>query len=164
MRKALGLLALAVVLGVTASAQAASGSAALQYYVGTWSCEAGSIGRPPSKATATFTLDGGLLRQSVEVAPQGKMTKPYMLSIATSYDAKAGRFVETGMDNNGGWWVSFAPPWSGNTEQWTDHANADNKLGRGETVRTNQNTFSFTNYPSVTATKPVFKGTCTRSS
>lgn len=163
MRKTLGLLALAVILGAATSAQAASGPAALQYYVGTWSCQAGPVGQAPAKATVTYALDGSLLRQSVEIPAQGKMTKPSAISIATSYDAKAGRFVQTGMDTSGSWWVSSAQPWSGNTEQWTDHANSDNRLGRSQVVRTNQNSFTFTDYPSLTGTKPVFKGTCTRS-
>jgi hypothetical protein len=164
LRKTLGAFALALVFATPAAAQATTGTASLQYYVGTWSCQAGSVGQPPSKATATYTLDSGVLREWVDVPAQGKMTKPYMLSIATTYDAKKGRYVQTGLDNMGGWWVSYATPWTGNTEQWADHANSDNKLGHGQTVRTNQNTFSFSDYPTLTATKPNFKGSCTRSS
>jgi hypothetical protein len=164
LRKILGLFALAAIAVVPNGVRAASGTAALQYYVGTWSCVAGSVGEPPSKATATYTLDSGLLHESVTVPTQGKMTKPYKISIATSYDSKKGRYVQTATDNNGGWWVSIAQPWTGNTEEWTDQANSDNKLGRGQTVRTNQNTFSFTGYPTASATKPDFKGTCNRAS
>jgi hypothetical protein len=164
LRNILGLFALAIIAAVPTTARAASGTAALQYYVGTWSCQAGTIGKPASKATATYTLDSGLLRELVNVPAQGKMTKPYTISIATSYDAKKGRYVQTATANDGSWWVSAAQPWTGNTEEWTDQANSDNKLGRGETVRTNQNTFSFTGYAAVSATKPDFKGTCSRSS
>jgi hypothetical protein len=161
------ILALFVVLGsvvAPAAAQSTGGMAAMQYYVGTWSCMAGNVGQPPSKATATYTIDSGLMREWVVVPAQGKMTKPYMLSIATSYDAKKGRYVDTQVDNLAGWTVSFAPPWTGNTEQWTDQASSTGKLGHGQTVRTNRNSFSFVGYPTITATKPDFKGTCTRSS
>jgi hypothetical protein len=163
LRRILGLFALVAIAAVPNNVRAASGTAALQYYVGTWSCQAGAVGKPASKATVTYTLDSGLLHESVNVPAQGKMTKPYTISIATSYDAKKGHYVQTATDNAGGWWVSFAQPWTGNTEEWTDQANADNKLGRGQTVRTNQSTFSFTGYPSASATKPDFKGTCSRS-
>jgi hypothetical protein len=163
LRKSLGLFALALIVAVPTTVRATSGAAALQYYVGTWSCEAGSVGQPPSKATAIYTLDSGLLHEAVTVPAQAKMTKPYTLSIATSYDAKKGRYVQTATDNNGAWWVSSAQPWTGNTEVWTDQANSANKLGRGQTIRTSANSFSFTGYPSASATKPDFKGTCTRS-
>jgi hypothetical protein len=62
-----------------------------QYYVGTWNCMAGPVGKPPSKATATFTLDSGVLRQWVLVPAQGKMKTAYVIEIATTYD----RFRQT---------------------------------------------------------------------
>ena len=163
MRKTLGLLAFAVTVAAPNSVRAASGAAALQYYVGTWSCRAGAVGKLASKSTVTYTFDSGLLREWVDVPTQGKMTMPYLNSIATSYDAKKRRYVQTGMDNEGNWWVSFAEPWTGNTEQWTNHASSDNNIRRYEWVRTNRSTFSFTEYPSRTATRPDFRGTCSRS-
>jgi hypothetical protein len=163
LRNILGLFAFAVIVAAPSGARAASGAAALQYYVGTWSCQAGAIGRPVSKSTVTYTVDSGLLREWVYVPVQGKMTAPYLNSIATSYDAEKHHYVQTGMDNNGFWWVSYAEPWTGNTEHWTNHASADNNIRRYEWVRTNRNTFRFTEYPSRTATKPVFRGSCKRS-
>jgi hypothetical protein len=158
------LFALAVVFAAPAIAQSTGGMAAMQYYVGTWSCQAGPVGSPPSNATATFTIDSGLMREWVVVPPQGKMTAPYVLSIATTYDAKNGRYVQTLTDNLGGWSVSSAMPWTGNTEQWADQSTNDGKLGRAQTVRTDQNSFTFTGYHPPTATKPDFAGTCSRSS
>jgi hypothetical protein len=154
---------LAIGFAGPASAQPATGMAAMQYYVGTWSCQAGVIGKLASKSTVTYTLDSGLLREWVDVPPQGKMTTPYLNSIATSYDAKKRRYVQTGTDNEGNWWVSFAEPWTGNTEHWTNHAFSDNNIRRYEWTRTSRNTFRFTEYPSRTATKPDFRGTCNRS-
>jgi hypothetical protein len=164
LKKILTLLTLAVGFAAPASAQPMTGMAALQYYVGTWSCMAGPIGSPPSTATASYTIDSGVMREWVVVPVQGKMTSPYVLSIATTYDAKNGRYVETFLDNTAGWSVSFAQPWTGNTEQWTDQSTYNGKLGRSQTIRTDQNSFTFTGYPSVSSTQPDFQGTCNRSS
>jgi hypothetical protein len=158
----LALLVLALGFAAPAAAQSTAGMDALQYYVGTWACTAGPPGTPPSTATATFAIDSGVLREWVVVPPQGKMTATYALSIALTYDAKNNRYVETLNDNQGGWSVSYATPWTGNTEQWTDQATYDGKPGHSQTVRTNQNSFSFTGYPG-TGTTPDFQGTCNRS-
>jgi hypothetical protein len=160
--KTLGLFALVVIVAEPASVRAAPGAAALRYYVGTWSCRAGVIGQSTVKSTVTYTFDSGLLHEWVDVPPQGKMTKPYLNSIAISYDSSSRHYVQTGTDNDGFWWVSFAQPWTGNTERWTNHVSSDNRIRRYQWVRTNQNAYSFTEYPSLTATKPDFKGTCSR--
>ncbi|MGA7355093.1 MAG: hypothetical protein WBW76_06665 [Candidatus Cybelea sp.] len=164
MRTTLGFFVLAAMMAAPAVAQSMSGMDAMQYYVGTWSCQAGAVGQPASNATATYTLDSGVLRGWVNVPPQGKMTTPYVLNIATTYDSKSNRYVQTQLDNQAHWSTSFAQPWTGSIEQWTDQATADGKLGRSETIRTNQNSFSFDGYPSMAATQPDFKGSCTRSS
>ena len=57
-----------ILVAAPAGAQMMSGTSSMsgmQYYVGTWSCMAGSVGQPQSKATATFTMESGLLRQYV---------------------------------------------------------------------------------------------------
>ena len=164
MRTILALVAFVAIVAAPNGVRAAPGAAALQYYVGTWSCRAGLIGKPAVTSTVIYTLDAGLLREWVDVPPQGKMATPYLNSIATSYDAAQGRYVQTGMDNTGFWWVSFAKPWTGNTEQWTNHAAADDQIRRYTWIRTTRNTFTFTEYPSPKATKPTVRGTCTRSS
>ncbi len=135
----------------------------MQYYVGTWTCVAGVVGRPTVKGTQTFALDSGVMRSWVSVPAQGKM-KPFAFSNATTYDAKNRRYVQTSLDNDASWSVSFAKPWTGNTEQWTDHASDSGKLTRGQNVRNNRNTYTFFGYPTLTATKPYFKATCKRSS
>lgn len=163
LRKTLALFVFVVGLAAPAAANPSTGMAAMQYYVGTWSCMAGNVGQPLSKATTTFTIDSGLMRQWVVVPAQGKMTKPYVLNIITSYDAKSGRYVETQLDNMAGWSVSSAKPWTGNTEQWTDQFSST-KLGHSQVVRTNQNSFAFMGFSTVTSMKPNFKGSCTRSS
>jgi hypothetical protein len=162
MRNALLLAVLAAAISLPIAAPAATGMAAMQYYVGNWACVSSAAGETPDKAASSFTLESGLLRQTVTVAPQGKMKTPYILSIATTYDSKNGRYVQTGLDNIAGWWISYAKPWSGDTEEWADHANSTGKLGHGSTVRS-QNNFTITAYETMTATKPSFKVTCTRS-
>ncbi len=163
MRKTLSLVAFAVTVAAPNSVLAAPAAAALQYYVGTWSCRAGTTGKLTIKSTVTYTFDSGLLREWVDVPPQGKRATAYLNSIATSYDAEKGRYVQTGSDNLGNWWVSFAEPWTGNTEQWTNLASSDKKIRRYTWVRTNRNTYSLTEYPSRTATKPELRATCNRS-
>ncbi len=164
MIKTLILLAFTVAFAAPADAQPVTGMAAMQYYVGTWSCTAGPVGAPPSKATATYTIDSGLLREWVVVPAQGRMTTPYVIGIATTYDAKKNQYVQTGLDSEASWWVSVAQPWSGNTEQWTDQSTHNGQLGHGQTVRTDQNSFTFTSYPTATAKQPDLQGTCNRSS
>ncbi|HET6277053.1 MAG TPA: hypothetical protein VFE16_14080 [Candidatus Cybelea sp.] len=150
-------------LAIPATAYAA-GMDDMQYYVGTWTCMVGPTGVPASKATGTYTLDGGVLREWVSVPPTGQMTQAYMASSAMTYDAKSGQYVETWLGNMADWSVSSAKPWTGNTEEWADTANNTGKLGRTEVVRTNQNSFTFTSYATQTDTSPNFKGACTRSS
>jgi hypothetical protein len=111
----------------------------------------------------TYTLDSGLMREWVVVPAQGKMKTPYVLGITTTYDAKNGRYVQAGLDSTAVWWVSYAKPWMGNTEQWTDHANSSGKLGRAEAVRSDQNTFVFASYTTIASMKPGFRATCHRS-
>ena len=106
------------------SGQSTMGMDPMQYYVGSWSCMAGPVGQTPSKATATYTLDSGVMRGWVLVPPQGKMKTAYALEIVTTYDAKNHRFVQIQLGNDSNWSVDYAKPWTGNTEQWVDHANS----------------------------------------
>lgn len=158
-------LALLAVLAVAFAAPVATRSAGmsdLQYYVGTWTCQAGVSGKPPSNATATYTLDNGVLRQWVSVPVQSGMKRGYYLSSATTYDAKKGMFVQSNLDSDAAWSIDYAKPWTGNTEQWADHVSST-KLEHSTVTRTNQNSFSFLGYSSLTSTTPTFKGSCTRS-
>lgn len=163
LRKVLVLSALAATFIVPAGAQSATGMAAMQYYVGTWSCVGKQTGQAATNATLTYSVDSGVLREWVNVPAQGKMKQPYVISIATTYDAKNGRYVQTGLDSTAAWWVSYAKPWAGNTEQWADHANSTGKLGRSQTVRNDQNSFTFIGYETIASMKPNFKATCHRS-
>ena len=161
--KFLAITALLAAAIAPSAAQSATGMAAMQYYVGSWSCTGASAGKAPSKATLTYSMDDNVLRMWVVVPKQGKMTKEYASQVATVYDAKAGQYVQTGLDTDASWSVTTAKPWSGNTEVWYDRETKDGKLGRGETIRTSQNSFSFKSYPSATSTKASFSGTCTRT-
>lgn len=158
----LALLAVLAVALATPVATRSAGMSDLQYYVGTWTCQAGVPGKAPSHATAVYTLDGGVLRQWVAVPVQTGMKKAYYLSSATTYDAKKGMYVQSNMDSNSDWSIDYAKPWTGNTEQWADHASS-NKLEHSTVTRTNQNSFGFVGYSSLTSTTPTFKGSCTRS-
>ncbi len=93
---------------------------------------------------------------------QGKMKSAYALNSGTVYDSKNNRYVSSGLDTDVGWSVSYGAL-SGNTEHWTDHVNSTGKNGRGEIVRSDQNSFVFTSWETTTATQPSFKATCHRS-
>lgn len=160
-------LAIAALLAATiapSAVQSATGMAAMQYYVGSWSCTAGSVGQKPSKATVTYTMDDNVLRMWVVVPKQGKMTKDYAFQSATVYDPKAGHYVQTTLDSDAAWSVSAAKPFAGNTEHWVDTENSSGKLTRGETIRDGQNSFSFHSYPTTTSATSNFGGSCTRTS
>lgn len=135
----------------------------LGYYVGTWSCLAGNTGQRPMHATATYTLDSGLLREFVMAPAGGMMKYPYTLNITIVYDAKRHRFIDVGAGNDGGWWSSYAKPWTGQTETWIDTASTDSSLGRSQTVRESHDRFTFMDWDKTVGGKVVFKGTCTRS-
>jgi hypothetical protein len=161
--KAIVLFAFVLTAVAPMSAQSASGMAAMQYYVGSWSCSGGMI-NDPTHADVTYTLENGILREWVSVAPTAKMKQPFYIAFEMSYDAKHQRYTETGLNYLGGWTASYAKPFIGNTERWTDTASSDGKLGWGEAVRVDQNTSTFTGYPSMTSKTPDFKVTCKRNS
>jgi hypothetical protein len=157
----LALFALVAATVAPASAQTTNGMAAMQYYVGTWACVA--VGEADSNATSTYAIENGTLRESVVLPPQGKMTDTYQLTIVTTFDPKNNRYVKTTLDNQATWSVSFAKPFTGNTEEWTDDVTYDGKLGRSEIVRTDQNAFSIAGYSTTSQPKPDFVVNCHRS-
>lgn len=148
---------------VPMSAQSASGMAAMQYYVGSWSCTGGMVG-DPSHASVTFTMDNGILRQFVSVSPTTKMPQPYYVTFTLAYDAQHQRYTQTTLDSFGHWSVSYAKAFTGNTEHWTDTASDSGKLGWGEGVRVNQNTITYAGYETMASKTPNFKVTCARNS
>lgn len=154
---------LTLALVAPAAAVQPSGMAAMQYYVGTWACLAGEPNHPPSHATVTYTLDLGVLRQWGVVPAQGKTKRAYAFGDATTYDAKKDRYVSAFADNLGGWELSVASPWNGQTEQWTDRSTDTGELGRVQVVRTDTNDFVVVAYETKTASQPNFRVTCKRS-
>lgn len=157
------LLAAVALLAASIGVARAAGMSQEQYYVGSWSCMVGEPGHKPSKASVNYTMDAGMLRMWVLLPVQAGVKRQYAFSQTTIYDAKAGHFVQSGLDTDGGYSVSTAQPWNGNTESWVDRVNSTGKLGRGTTVRTNHNSFSFKGYETTTSSKPNFEGTCTRT-
>ena len=147
---------------MAAPASASGGMSAMQYYVGSWTCVAGNTGEKPVNATVEYTLNDGVLRQSVLVPAQGKMKTAYALTILYSWDAKKDRYISAQTDNTGAWSVAYAKPWTGSTEQWIDIANSA-KPTHNTTVRDSANAFHFMGYPSATSMTPNFKGSCKKA-
>ncbi len=139
----------------TIPARSATGMTAMQYYLGTWSCTGGTIGKPPGHATLTYTMNGNVLQDWIR-APKG-----YVQSSALTYDSKNDRYVSAGVANTNHWFVSYTTL-SGNTETSVDHASSGT-LVHGITVRTSSTTFTYTGYPALSAGKPDFKATCRKS-
>jgi hypothetical protein len=119
-------------------------------------------GEAPQKATAVYALENGLMTETVNVPPQGNMKSAYHANAAITYDAKAHRYVETWLGNQADWSVSNMLAMEGNTEHWADTQNSTGKLGHTVVTRTSQNRFDFEGYPTLTSTKAILKGTCTR--
>ena len=150
------IVAGALVLLVTVPARSATGMTAMQYYVGTWSCNGGTVGKQPGHATLKYTMNGNVLQQWVQ-APKG-----YVQSSSTTYDSKNDRYVNAGVANDNTWFISYTTM-SGNTETSVDRANDSGKLGRGTTVRTSGTNFTYTGYPTVSGSKANFKAICQKS-
>jgi hypothetical protein len=148
-----GFAAALLGVSVTVPVRSATGMAAMQYYVGTWSCTGGAVGKPPGHASLKYTMNGDVLQAWVQ-APKG-----YVESSSTTYDSKNDRYVDAGVANDSTWYVTYRTI-SGNMETSVDHATADGKLGHGTTVRAGSANFTYTGYPTVSGGKADFKATC----
>jgi len=163
-RKSLILSVLVVALSAAAGAQPTTPMDVMQYYVGTWSCVGGPVGVPPAKATFTAVVELGVLREWIVVHEQDKQKSTFSIAATISYDAKKHRYVQTSLDSFGGWDVSVAKAWSGNTEHWADIANSDGKLGLAQIVRSDKDTYTLSTWETTTSRKPNFGVSCKRSS
>jgi hypothetical protein len=157
------LLAVFAISALPAFAQSGSGTSGLQYYVGTWSCTGGPVGQSPNKATITYTLDSGVLHQTIAAPKQGTMKTAYVSSASTTYDAKGNRYITGGVSNDP---ASFTSMWtlSGNVETSRDTWTSSGKPGHGQTIRNSNSMFTYTGYSTLTSTKPSFKAVCRRGS
>jgi len=82
-----------------------------------------------------FVIDSESMREWDAAQVQGQ-TNQYSISKSFVYDARNNRWVQTQVDDQGLWHVSYLKPWTGNTEEWLDQSGFDGKLGRDETART----------------------------
>jgi len=160
MKQILGLAALVLALGAPAGAQTPMG--AMEYYAGSWSCMVGNPSAPLQKGTAVYTLEDGVMSETVHMPAQGKMTSAYHAVAATTYDAKAHHYVQTWLGNQADWSVSVMGAMAGKTEHWADTQNSTGKLQHTIVTRTSQNQFDFESYPTLESMKANFKGSCTR--
>lgn len=161
--KVLLFLALFAISAVPVAAQSTSGADALQYYVGSWSCTGAAPGQPPTRATITYTMNGGVLHQTIDAPKMGKMKQAYFSSSSTTYDPKNNRYLVAGVSNDPS---AFAGTWtlSGNVETGRDAWVSSGKPGRNQTVRNSNSMVTYTGYDTVASTKPSFKATCRKSS
>jgi hypothetical protein len=148
--------AASLVLAPTPPARSATGMAAMQYYVGTWSCTGGATDKQPFHFTVRYTMNAGILQIWAQV-PKG-----YVQSSSLRYDSKNDRYVEVAVANDNTWFVAYRTI-SGNTETSVDHVTSDGKLGRLVTVRISRTRYTSTIYPGLSGGKALLRWTCQRS-
>jgi hypothetical protein len=158
MKSILAIALLAAAALAPTAARSANQMAAMQYYVGSWTCVGGVVGKKSTTANVRYWLDNGLMRQWVGISGQGMM-KAYELNATTTWDPKNGRYVQAGLDTDAQWWISYGKV-SGSSETWTEHATASGKLGRDEVSRTSDSAFTFASFETIAASKPYFRVVC----
>lgn len=156
------VMGLLVVFCMPAKVQSETGMAAMQYYVGKWSCLTGAIGRTPHKTVETYTIESGIMREVYTVPVQRSIANTYTSNILTAYNSKNERYVAALLDASADWIIADVTL-NGNVEQWTYRSNSAGKPGRGTATRGDHDHFTFISFPSLDATKPDFKETCQRS-
>jgi hypothetical protein len=147
--------AASLMLAFTLPAGSATGMAALQYYVGTWSCTSGAIGKQPFHFTAKYAMNGDILQSRL-------YSKEFVQGSSLTYDSKNHRYIDAAVLNDGTWFVAYATI-SGRTETSIDHVTSDGKLGRLIIVRTSSTSFDSTIYSAVSGGKALIKSTCRKS-
>jgi hypothetical protein len=146
------LIAASLTLTVALPVRSATGMEAMQYYVGTWSCTGGIIGKRPFHFTVRYAMNGGVLRSWLS-------SNGYIQSSSLTYDSKNHRYINAAVANDGTWFVAYATI-SGTTEISIDHVTSEGKLGRLIIVRTSNTRFASTGYPSVSDGKAFLKANC----
>lgn len=155
------LLAFGVAALLPTNASAAPGMAAMEYYVGKWSCLTGPVDHTTNKTLETYTMESDVLHETYLTPAQTSVSKPYALTLLIAYDVKNDRYGAVALDSSAGWTIGTVTL-NGNVEQWTYAGASNGKLGRGTAVRTDENHFTFTSYPTSTAANPDFKEVCER--
>jgi hypothetical protein len=148
--------AASLVLALTLPARSATGIAAMQYYVGAWSCIGGPVDKQPFHFGVKYTMNADILQIWAQV-PKG-----YVQSSSLRYDSKNDRFVEVAVANDDTWFVAYRTI-SGNKETSVDHVTSDGKLGRLVTVRTSRTSYTSTIYPGLSGGKALLRWTCQKS-
>ena len=149
------VVAAALTLAATLPAPSATGMEAMRYFVGTWSCTGGTIGKQPFHFTIRYTMSGDILRSWL-------LAKGYVQSASLTLDSKNHRYINAAVANDGTWFVAYATI-SGQTETSIDHVTSDGKLGRLRIVRTSSTTFASTGYSAVSGGKALIEATCRKS-
>jgi hypothetical protein len=148
--------AASLALTFTLPARSATGMAAMQYKVGTWSCTGGTIGKQPFHFTVTYTRNGDFLQIWFRW-PKGSVETGSL-----TYDSKKHRYVRADVVSDGSWFVAYATV-NGNTETSVDQANNEGTLGRLVTVRNSNTTVTSTGYDAVSGGKAFIRATCHKS-
>jgi hypothetical protein len=143
----------------------------MKFLVGTWNCSSKSARRPsPSTSTGTYALDpSGYWLVLTWTAP-GVSWYPHASagSDHISYDASTKRWIDTETDNNGGYDLSAASGWQGNTIVWHDitYPKGADLASNGDTTETKVSDTKVTTVSSFKTKKGRVVGvttTCTKT-
>jgi hypothetical protein len=109
----------------------------MSFYLGTWACHATVRGSArPDTSTNTMDLDGRWLKTHDVAPPFDKFrTRAIITDTWTTYNGITHRWVQTSVDNFGGYGISTAPGWVGNKITWTVVLSNDGSTGSDTTTK-----------------------------
>jgi hypothetical protein len=144
-------LALAVLCSVAAGAQTVQSTpvpqnakpdfSTMQFLVGTWNCSVLSARRPgPYTTTTVYTMDptGYWILGKTTVHKAAWIPQEFTSDDRMTYDPTTSQWVDISYDDGGGYDVSTAGNWTGNTMVWHDvvYPKANNTATNGDTTLT----------------------------
>lgn len=141
---------------------AAAGLAALEFYLGSWSCAVSARSGAPFRADVTFARDGAQMIRTAVTVPARPGHAAFSESQLTTWEANRGVFVQVSLGSDASWSVSEAAPWSGNVETWRDVATDDGTLRREELERVSRDRYVVRNYAALDVQAAAVTSDCRR--
>ena len=142
--------------------------APMMYLIGTWTCHSTNPNRPGDRVETdkyALGLDDRWIVGTSESKPfDPARTRTIGGTDYISYDAKAKRWVDIGVDNFGFYTMSTSPGWTGNTMIWTQVETASGSpLGTYTLTREGDTKESFVLETKTPKGTERITGTCTKS-
>ncbi|MEO6836470.1 MAG: hypothetical protein ABI231_11285 [Candidatus Tumulicola sp.] len=108
----------------------------MMFLTGTWSCTQMLRGKQRPDTSTTKVGMGGAWMVSEDTAPPFDQYRTYAIKGRNyvTYDSSIKQWVGVGVDSSGGYGISTAPGWEGNTMTWTTK-NLDGSSGTDVTTK-----------------------------